>query len=177
MIHHELLIVGGGAAGLMAAVTAKDFGIDVAILEATDRIGKKILATGNGRCNISNISITEPLINYHSNNDNFYYESLKSFSVKDTLDFFLALGLPIVELQSSKLYPQSLQASSVVEIFRLALEDRNIPVYTGRSKRTPYLDLAKTGIPVPTHRTGKRIAAVIRISRTPHPANRSTLTG
>ena len=43
LIHHELLIVGGGAAGLMAAVTAKDFGIDVAILEATDRIGKKIL--------------------------------------------------------------------------------------------------------------------------------------
>ena len=124
------IIVGGGAAGLMAAVTAKDFGIDVAILEATDRIGKKILATGNGRCNISNISITEPFINYHSNNDNFYYETLKSFSVKDTLDFFLALGLPIVELQSSKLYPQSLQASSVVDIFRLALEDRNIPVYT-----------------------------------------------
>ena len=130
MIHHELLIVGGGAAGLMAAVTAKDFGIDVAILEATDRIGKKILATGNGRCNISNISIAEPFINYHSNNDNFYYETLKSFSVNDTLDFFLSLGLPIIELQSSKLYPQSLQASSVVDIFRLALEDRNIPVYT-----------------------------------------------
>ena len=108
MIHHELLIVGGGAAGLMAAVTAKDFGIDVAILEATDRIGKKILATGNGRCNISNISIAEPFINYHSNNDNFYYETLKSFSVNDTLDFFLSLGLPIIELQSSKLYPQSL---------------------------------------------------------------------
>ena len=130
MIHHELLIVGGGAAGLMAAVTAKDFGIDVAIIEATDRIGKKILATGNGRCNISNISIAEPFINYHSSNDNFYYETLKSFSVKDTLDFFLSLGLPIVELQNSKLYPQSLQASSVVDIFKLALEDRNIPVYT-----------------------------------------------
>ena len=62
MIHHELLIVGGGAAGLMAAVTAKDFGIDVAILEATDRIGKKILATGNGRCNISNISLQNLLL-------------------------------------------------------------------------------------------------------------------
>ena len=88
------------------------------------------MATGNGRCNISNISIAEPFINYHSNNDNFYYETLKSFSVNDTLDFFLSLGLPIIELQSSKLYPQSLQASSVVDIFRLALEDRNIPVYT-----------------------------------------------
>lgn len=130
MIHHKLLIVGGGAAGLMAAVTAKDFGIDVAILEGTDRIGKKILATGNGRCNISNISIAEPFVNFHSNNDNFFYDTLKSFSVRDTIDFFLSLGLPIVELQSSKLYPQSLQASSVVDIFKLALEDRNIPVYT-----------------------------------------------
>ena len=130
LIHHELLIVGGGASGLMAAITAKDFGIDVAILEATDRIGKKILATGNGRCNISNISIAEPFINFHSSNDNFFYNTLKSFSVKETLDFFLSLGLPIVELQNSKLYPQSLQASSVVDILKLSLEDRNIPVYT-----------------------------------------------
>lgn len=54
--HHELFIIGGGAAGLMAAVTARDQGIDTAIIESNDRLGKKIITTGNGRCNITNQS-------------------------------------------------------------------------------------------------------------------------
>ncbi|MBU5454290.1 NAD(P)/FAD-dependent oxidoreductase [Caproiciproducens sp. MSJ-32] len=130
MIHHDLIIVGGGASGLIAAITAKDYGLDVAIIEATDRIGKKILTTGNGRCNISNRGISFPFINYHSENNNFFNNALASFTVQDTENFFLTLGLPIIELQNKKLYPRSLQASSVVDIFRLAIKDKNIPLYT-----------------------------------------------
>lgn len=130
MIHHDLIIIGGGASGLMAAINAKDLGIDVAIIEGTDRIGKKILATGNGRCNISNRGIKEPFINYHSENDGFFKEVLSSLSVEETENIFLSLGLPIVERQNKKLYPRSLQASSVVDLFRLALQDRNIKLYT-----------------------------------------------
>ena len=130
LIHHDLIIVGGGASGLIAAITAKDFGIDVALIEGNDRIGKKILTTGNGRCNISNNSITNPFINYHSYNKDFSFFALEDFSVNDTKDFFLSLGLPIIELKNNKLYPQSLQASSVVDILKMAIEDRNIPLYT-----------------------------------------------
>lgn len=130
MINHDLIIVGGGASGLAAAITAKDLGIDVAILEGTDRIGKKILATGNGRCNISNRSIKYPFINYHSENKNFFNDVLNTYSVYDIENFFLSLGLPLVELKNRKLYPKSLQASSIVDIFRLAIDDRNIPLYT-----------------------------------------------
>ncbi|GAB6168777.1 NAD(P)/FAD-dependent oxidoreductase [Clostridium carnis] len=130
MIHHDLIIVGGGASGLVAAIAAKDFGIDVAIVEATDRIGKKILTTGNGRCNISNNTISFPFLSYHSENPGFFSHTLSNFTVEDTKNFFLSLGLPIIELQNGKLYPQSLQASSVIDIFRLALEDKSIPLYT-----------------------------------------------
>lgn len=130
MINHELIIVGGGASGLAAAITAKDLGIDVAILEGTDRIGKKILTTGNGRCNISNSGITSPFINYHSENKGFFTDVLDAYSVNDIENFFLSLGLPIVELKNKKLYPKSLQASSVVDILKLGLEDRDIPLYT-----------------------------------------------
>ena len=129
-MHHDLIIVGGGASGLIAAITAKDFGIDVAIVEGTDRIGKKILTTGNGRCNISNNCIKQPFINYHSSNPNFQFTALDKFSLEDTKNFFLSLGLPIVSLPTGKLYPQSLQASSVVDILKMAIEDRNIPLYT-----------------------------------------------
>ncbi|MNM67952.1 hypothetical protein D3C81_794990 [compost metagenome] len=129
MIHHNILVVGGGASGLMNAILLKDFGLDVAIVEGTDRVGKKILTTGNGRCNISNNNIDYPFSGYYSDTENFFIEALNKFSVEDTLNFFSFLGLPIVELEKGKLYPQSLQASSVVDIFRLALEDRKIPVY------------------------------------------------
>lgn len=131
MIYHDLIIVGGGASGMMAAIAAKDFGIDVAIVEGTDRVGKKILTTGNGRCNISNRCVAEPFINYHSNCDNFFSSVLSQFGVDDTLNYFLSLGLPIIPLKSGKLYPQSLQASSVVDILKMSIEDRNIPLYTG----------------------------------------------
>ena len=130
-MHHDLIIVGGGASGLIAAITAKDFGIDVAIVEGSDRIGKKILTTGNGRCNISNNCIKPPFINYHSSNSDFQFCALEKLSLEDTKNLFLSLGLPIVALPSGKLYPQSLQASSVVDILKMSLEDRNIPLYTG----------------------------------------------
>lgn len=129
-MHHDLIIVGGGASGLVAAITAKDFGIDVAIVEGTDRVGKKILTTGNGRCNISNNCIKPPFINYHSSNSDFHFTALDKLSREDTKNFFLSLGLPIVALPTGKLYPQSLQASSVVDILKMAIEDRNIPLYT-----------------------------------------------
>lgn len=130
MIYHDLIIIGGGASGLMAAIVAKDFGIDVAILEGNDRIAKKILATGNGRCNITNNTISSPFTTFHSENTNFFMEALNRFTIEDTKSFFLSLGLPLTELESGKMYPMSLQASSVIDVFRMALDDRQIPLYT-----------------------------------------------
>ena len=129
MIHHDLIIIGGGASGLMAAIVAKDFGTDVAIIEGSDRIGKKILVTGNGRCNITNKNITYPYSNFHSENTNFFQEALNNFTIEDTKSMFLSLGLPLTELENGKMYPKSLQASSVIDIFRMALDDREIPLY------------------------------------------------
>lgn len=129
MIYHDIIIIGGGASGMMTAIVAKDLGKDVAIIEATDRIGKKILTTGNGRCNISNKNISYPFDTYHSSNKGFYTDCLNNFSVEDMKNFFLFLGLPLTELEKGKLYPQSLQASSVVDILKLAIEERAIPVY------------------------------------------------
>ncbi|MBK5241172.1 NAD(P)/FAD-dependent oxidoreductase [Clostridium sp.] len=124
---HSLIIIGGGAAGLTSALIAKDYGIDVAIIEGTDRIGKKILTTGNGRCNISNANINSD--RYHSENLYFQNNILDSFTIKDTIDFFACLGLPLVTLDGGKMFPMSLQASSVLDILRFALEEKHIPVY------------------------------------------------
>ena len=125
---HSLIIIGGGASGLTAALIAKNFGIDVAIIEGSDRIGKKILTTGNGRCNISNKNINYD--RYHSDNPGFFADTLDSFSVNDTIDFFASLGIPLVTVDGGKMFPMSMQASSVLDIVRFAIEEKNIPIYT-----------------------------------------------
>ncbi|HEY4432663.1 MAG TPA: aminoacetone oxidase family FAD-binding enzyme [Paenibacillus sp.] len=134
--HHKLIIIGAGAAGLMAAVTARDLGIDTAILESNDRIGKKILMTGDGRCNITNESTATGADEavalsrkYHSNQAGFPLTVLEQFGIRQTIDFFSALGLPLTRLKEGLMYPMSLQAAAVLDIFQLALEDRNVPVY------------------------------------------------
>ena len=85
---HDILIIGGGASGIAAAITSKDFGADVAIIESNDRIGKKLLSTGNGRCNITNENIT--IQNYHGENPQFPQYILDNFSINDTKNFFSA---------------------------------------------------------------------------------------
>ncbi|MCM8711563.1 NAD(P)/FAD-dependent oxidoreductase [Clostridium sp. SYSU_GA19001] len=124
---HDLIIIGGGAAGIMAAITAKDMGADAAILEGSDRVGKKLLTTGNGRCNITNKYIENS--KFHSENPEFFKRALEEFKVSDTINFFSSLGLPLITLEEGRMYPMSLQASSVLDIMRLALADKDIPVY------------------------------------------------
>lgn len=126
-MYHNIIVIGGGASGITASIIAKDRGLDVAIMEGTERVGKKILTTGNGRCNISNKNISDN--RYHSSNKQFFNHTLNSFSITDTINFFYSLGLPIIELDDGKMYPMSLQASSVLDILRLALDEREIPIY------------------------------------------------
>lgn len=124
---HKIIVVGGGASGIIAAIAAKDSGADVAILEGNDRIGKKILITGNGRCNISNENIEAS--RYHGENTDFPLDVLSSFDKASTVDFFNSIGLPLITLEDGKMFPLSLQASSVLDLLRFAIADRDIPVY------------------------------------------------
>ncbi|PRR71145.1 hypothetical protein CPAL_18060 [Clostridium thermopalmarium DSM 5974] len=127
MLKHDVIVVGGGASGIIAAITSKNLGADVAIVEGNSRIGKKLLITGNGRCNISNENISPT--RFHSDNIDFFRPILDSFGTSQTREFFKQIGLPIITLDQGKMYPMSLQASSVIDILKSSLEERNIPVY------------------------------------------------
>lgn len=120
----------------MAAVTARDLGLDVAVIEGNDRIGKKVLTTGNGRCNITNESTATGgdeaaslSRKYHSLNSGFPLPVLQQFGIRQTISFFSTMGLPLVSLEDGRMYPMSLQASSVLDVFQLALVDRDVPLY------------------------------------------------
>lgn len=120
-----VIVIGGGASGLMAAIIAARNGADVKILEQMNRVGKKILATGNGRCNLTNENIV--LERYHGKNPQFAIEVLKGFDVLKTIDFFEKLGISCKVEDGGKVYPASDQASSVLDVLRYELLSLGVP--------------------------------------------------
>jgi predicted Rossmann fold flavoprotein len=125
-IKKQVLIVGGGAAGMMAAISAQRSGAVVTILERNPRVGKKILATGNGRCNFTNINTDATC--YHGHNPHFVYSALSAFGVQETLDFFEELGIvPKVE-DLGKVFPMSDQAASILDVLRYELQELGVRI-------------------------------------------------
>ena len=121
-------IIGGGASGMMAAIAAaENKNADVHIFERQARVGKKLSATGNGRCNLTNRS-PAPYMGEAPEFGNF---ALTSFGVAETLRYFARLGLYTVTEESGRVYPYSDQANSVVDVLRLGLEKENITVHLG----------------------------------------------
>lgn len=117
---YDILIIGGGASGMMAAIAAKRRcpSLSVAILERQSRVGKKILTTGNGRCNLTNASIS--IDRYHGENPRFAMGPLSAVDKDTTLDIFMSMGI-IPKYEGDKVFPNSLQASSVVDVMRQEL--------------------------------------------------------
>ena len=124
----EIAVIGGGASGLMAAITAKKSGKEVIILERKDRILKKVLITGNGRCNITNVNAN--ISNYFGKNISSVENILNRFTPQDTMDFFNELGIICNEENRGKVYPLSGQASSVVDALRFEAERLGIKIET-----------------------------------------------
>ena len=121
-------IIGGGASGMMAAVAAAEEGARVTILEKQDRIGKKILATGNGKCNLSNLSFSAQR-DYHSQEPEKIESFFKQFSVREAVAFFEDRGLVLTE-KNGYLYPRSGQASTVLNLFLEQLERLSVKIVT-----------------------------------------------
>ncbi|PKK95405.1 MAG: aminoacetone oxidase family FAD-binding enzyme [Tenericutes bacterium HGW-Tenericutes-5] len=124
MIVYDLIIIGGGASGIMAAITASQYLDKILIIEKNNRIGKKILVTGNGRCNYTNAFLKTT----DFNNPAFVENIFNQFDPQDTIDFFETLGIePKIE-DEGKAYPLSEQSSSFLDVFLFEIKKRNIQV-------------------------------------------------
>ncbi|MEE1238914.1 MAG: aminoacetone oxidase family FAD-binding enzyme [Acutalibacteraceae bacterium] len=126
---NDVIIIGGGAAGLCAAVAIKknNPALSVRLLEALPRVGKKLAATGNGRCNITNKNIVKE--RYHGKDTDFAMFALSRFRGKKTEDFFHSIGVDFI-FEEDKGYPASLQAASVVDCLRFAAEEAGVIICT-----------------------------------------------
>ena len=126
----DVIIIGGGASGMMAALTAAEHGRRVTLLERQSRVERKLLATGNGRCNLTNHNVSPA--RYHGG-DGFCAYALNAFDVGSTLQYFASLGLLTVAEDSGRVYPMSNMAGSVLDVLRYALEQPAIEVVTGQA--------------------------------------------
>lgn len=122
----DIIIVGAGASGLTAAISAKrkNSNLKVLVLEAQNKPGKKILVTGNGRCNLTNINVSKEF--YHGSFDTA--PVLKRFSAQRLMNFFAALGLVCDTEENGLVYPHSRQASAVLDVLLMEIKRLNIEI-------------------------------------------------
>lgn len=111
---------------MVAAIAARRLGAEVMILERNPRVGKKILATGNGRCNFTNLNAGIDF--YHGGNPKFVHSALANFTVADTIDFFEKLGIAHKVEEFGRVYPMSDQASSILDVLRYELNELGVTI-------------------------------------------------
>ncbi|MGI6571497.1 MAG: NAD(P)/FAD-dependent oxidoreductase [Caldicoprobacterales bacterium] len=122
----HVIIIGGGAAGMIAAISARRQGAWVTILERNPRVGKKLLATGNGRCNFTNVNADAE--SYSGSNPKFVYGALAAFSPEQTIQFFEELGIQHKIEEYGKVFPMSDQASSILDVLLHELQQSGVRI-------------------------------------------------
>jgi predicted Rossmann fold flavoprotein len=156
----SVIVVGGGAAGMVAAIAAARRGAAVTVLERLPRVGKKLLATGNGRCNLANARL-EPR-RFHGADPGFVGPTLAAFDLDATLGFFRDLGVEPREEEGGKIFPRSGQAAAVLDVLRFELA--RLGVETRCDAAVTHLKPRREGWEVSLHAESLRCAAVVLAS-------------
>ena len=128
---YDLIVIGAGPAGMMAAITASGNGSRVALVEKNPQIGRKLLSTGNGRCNLTNKRMSTR--NFHGAPAEFVQKVLDQFDQNAVIDLFQDLGLILKEEDNGRIFPRTNQAASVIEVMKRKLIRNGVDVLTGLS--------------------------------------------
>ena len=124
----KVIVVGGGAAGMMAAYQAAQNGNSVTLIEKNEKLGKKIYITGKGRCNLTNASDIEVLFNNVMTNRKFLYSAFYTFDNNKTIEFFENNGMPIKIERGNRVFPVSDHSSDVIAALSRALRESKVEI-------------------------------------------------
>ncbi len=158
-----MIIIGAGATGLCAAITVARAGRKVTLLEQNSKIGKKILVSGNGKCNIDNRYIDNK--RFHSQDPKFIEEVLNGYDYKSVESFFTSIGLELIEGKEGKMFPMSLQSSTVVEL--LEYEARRLGVEIVCDCKVQSIDKVADGFTLETSQGSKICEQLLLASGSP----------
>lgn len=125
----KVIIIGGGAAGMMAGVFAARNHHEVHILEKNEKLGKKVFITGKGRCNVTNACDTEELFPAMMSNPKFLYSSFYSFTPQDVMEFFEKAGVPLKVERGNRVFPQSDHSSDIIRALERELKKAGAKIH------------------------------------------------
>lgn len=137
-MQYDVVVIGGGPSGLMAAIAAGEKGLKVLLIDKGDKLGRKLAISGGGRCNVTNRLPVEEIIKHLPGNGKFLYSAFSIFSNEDIIKFFEKLGIELKEEDHGRMFPVSNKAQSVVDALLAQLEKLKVKVYTN----SPVADVA-----------------------------------
>lgn len=128
----DVIIIGGGAAGAMAGVYCGEWGKKTIIFEPNGKIGKKLMITGKGRCNVTNNCTDDELIRNIPRNPRFLYSAFSQYSTADVMDFFEQSGVPLKTERGNRVFPVSDKAADVVSALERRLKKADVKIIKER---------------------------------------------
>lgn len=131
---NKVVVAGGGAAGMMAAITAARAGADVLLLEPNEKVGRKLYITGKGRCNVTNDCSLETLLASVPRNGKFLYSAFARFGPADSMAFFESLGVPLKTERGGRVFPCSDKAADIVDALFFELRRQGVRSLRDRVK-------------------------------------------
>ena len=143
---YDGIVVGGGPAGMFAAITAARQGARVLLLEKNDRLGKKLLITGKGRCNVTNDCSAQEVLQNTPRNGRFLYSAMAAFPPEKTMEFFRELGCSLKTERGNRVFPTTDKAQTILDTLRRELERLHVPIRTGAVTEILTKDGAAAGV-------------------------------
>lgn len=127
---YDLIVIGGGPAGMLASATAAGLGLKVVLLEKNEKLGKKLFLTGKGRCNLTNAGDMENFINNVTTNGKFLYSAFRAFSNRDLVDLVEKLGVPTKVERGDRVFPASDKSSDITSALKKHMEKSGVQIKT-----------------------------------------------
>ncbi|MDN6194347.1 MAG: NAD(P)/FAD-dependent oxidoreductase, partial [Alkalibacterium sp.] len=147
MTHYDVLVIGGGTSGMMAAISAAEHGATVGLIEKNKFVGRKLLVTGNGRCNVTNNRDKEEIIAHIPGNGRFLYSAFYQYDNYDIMNFFRSRGIALKEEDHGRMFPTTDKSRTIVNALKQIIEDLKIDLYTEAPVETVLYDDEKvTGV-------------------------------
>ena len=177
MQEKQIAVIGGGPAGMMAALTAARQGAQVTLIDRNRTLGRKLRITGKGRCNVANDCTAEEVLRHIPRNSRFLYSALSQFSPEDVRQFFEQLGVPLKTERGNRMFPVSDHAHDVADALVKALREEGVTVRTGRVAALLTAHGAVSGLKLESGERLRAQAAVIATGGLSYPVTGSTGDG
>ena len=172
----NIIVIGGGAAGLMAAGTAAEQGAQVTLLETNEKVGRKLFITGKGRCNVCNNCDVQEVLRNVPVNPRFLYSALGGFGPADVMDFFENHGVAIKTERGNRVFPQSDKAADIIDALFLWVKKAGVTIVHTTADELLIEDGVLTGVRA-GHKTYKADRVIVATGGASYPQTGSTGDG